>query len=92
MDETFLIGELGSFAKGYKDIIGISRGNDPEEGGRVYYFLGPGTYDSNLEDELSDLSISLFDKGFSGELFRFPVSLEYVAQEPFLGEIIWRRD
>ncbi|MAH06969.1 hypothetical protein CMI38_01830 [Candidatus Pacearchaeota archaeon] len=84
--------KLVEFASRFDGVEGITRGNCPEEGGEVYYFLRPSRYDADFEEELCDLDIQLFRGGYDCSLSCWPASLDYVENEPFLGEVVWRRD
>ena len=80
-----------NFAKGREKIIGVSRGNCPESGGRLYYLLTDvEKYHYCLEDEITELDIDLSHK-HSGIFDICRYSYKEKDNELFLGEVIWER-
>lgn len=79
--------EVILFALETEEIVGVSRGCNPEEGNRVYWLLtGNKPYSRQLEDKISGLSYHLKD----AEVMHWPTTPERITN-PFLGEVIWRR-
>lgn len=77
-----------SFAREHPQILSVSRGVDPEEGGRVYYLRVSGEYDFSLDDPINDFSISIWQAHkFFPDLLQWPVDDEQV----FFGEMIYRK-
>ena len=84
------------FAKSNSSALAVSRGNDPEEGYRVYYVFTK-VWDHGFADKVSklDLKISRLTKGkLKGRYFEvgeWPYDdIESVGQG-FLGELLWDR-
>mgnify|MGYP001560459464 CR=1 FL=1 len=81
--------KLINFAKKHDSIIAITRGCDPEEDFEVYYFIIRGRNNPELDDEITDLDLSLNnDYSYNCNLSQWP-SCDLSAY-PFLGEFIYK--
>ena len=97
MENEAFLDRLYKFARdNASKVKAVSRGNDPEEGTRVFYFLvGRTIYDSEFEQALMDLDLKLSrkyrDQFSSFSLSQFPIepTADELRNYPFVGEIIW---
>ncbi len=89
----YLEGILIQFADRHTEIKGISKGNCPETGSNVYYFLIPNgkAINTEFEDSVTELDITLDGQGFVCDLLEWSVSPDEIDQRGFLGSVFWRR-
>lgn len=68
----------------------VYKGNDPEEGGIVYYFLIPGNYNPDISDLITNADITLSRKfpNLNFSLSRWPIPASQASKYPFLGRRI----
>jgi len=93
VSDDYFKGELIKFALQHRNIRAITKGNCPEGEHEVHYFILSGGYDFDLDDPLVDLDLRLNnEEGYNCDLSQWPVPLSEVANEYFLGDIIWTRD
>lgn len=93
--DTFAERQMFKLAQRYPCVAAVTKGNDPEEGWPAYYFITPNLGmlgDDKLSDAMCDLELSLYhNHGIHVHTSHWPVRVEEVDEESFLGDVIWQR-
>ena len=93
--ETDVNRELIKFAEPRKSILGVYKGNNPEEENCLTYYFLTGNYQTlgtRLEEEITELDINLSNKVKKGfDILSWPDFPNNKNKDGFIGEPIWIR-
>jgi len=93
MTETEAIQKMIEFAESHPRIVGLSKGNCPEEGHVVFYFIDGSDLpvDTASWDQMVDLELDIYENGFNCLLAEWPCPIDGTGLYPHLGKILWKR-